>query len=373
MSRISLVRAALLASLCSFSFATHAAAEEHEAGVVYTASNALNGNAIITFRRARTGLLTPLGSTPTGGVGTGAGLGNGRGVVLSADDQWLLVVNAGSNDFTLFQTRGAGLVALTKVPSQGKTPVSIAINDDLIYVLNSGSDSIAGFRLDERSGSVAPLPNSARPLSGANVGAAEIAFSPDGKNLVVTEKNTNRIVIYDVGPTGLPSATPRIYPSQGQTPFGFTFDGRRTLLVTNAAGGASNASSVSSYRLARDGSLSVIQGSVATNQTAACWIAVTPGGRHAYTANTPAGSVSAFDVGARGDLTLANVSGVAASTGSSSRPIDLGVDEDGRFLYVLDPGWQKISAYSIATDGSLTPLNAAYGGLPSTANGLAVR
>lgn len=298
-------------------------------------------------------------------------MGNGRGVVLSADDQWLLVVNAGSNDFTLFRTNERGLVALTKVPSQGKTPVSIAINGDLIYVLNTGSDSIAGFRLDEQTGSVAPLSNSVRPLSGANVGGAEIAFSPDGKNLVVTEKTTNRITIYGVEPTGLPSATPKIYSSQGQTPFGFAFDRERTLLVTNAAGGASNASSVSSYRLARDGSLSVDQGSVATNQTAACWIAVTPGGRHAYTANTPAGSVSAFEVGARGDLILAN--GVAASAGSSSKPIDLAVDEEGRFLYVLDSGWQKINAYSIATDGSLTPLASAYGGLPASANGLAVR
>jgi 6-phosphogluconolactonase len=371
MSRISLVSATLLATSCSLPLSARAATETP--GIVYTASNASSGNAIIAFQRTRNGSLTPLGSTPTGGLGTGAGLANGRGLVLSADGQWLLVVNAGSNNFTLFQANESGLVALATVPSQGAKPVSIAVNGDLIYVLNTGSDSIAGFSLDEQSGTVTPLPNSVRPLSGTNVGGAEIAFSPDGRFLVTTERTTSRITIYGVETSGLPSATPKVYSSQGQTPFGFAFDNERNLLVTNAAGGASNASSVSSYHLSVEGNLNLLQGSVATNQTSACWIAVTPGGRYAYTANTPAGTITAFDVGANGSLTLENASGVAANPGSGSKPIDLGVDAEGRFLYVLDSGVQTISAYSVAANGSLTPLAASYGGLPSSANGLAVR
>ena len=43
-------------------------------GQVFTSSNSPAGNAILAYDRAADGSLTPAGSYPTGGLGTGAGL-----------------------------------------------------------------------------------------------------------------------------------------------------------------------------------------------------------------------------------------------------------------------------------------------------------
>src|SRR5439155_6480370 len=99
---------------------------------------------------------------------------------------------------------------------------------------------------------------------------------------VVTERATNAISIYEVGPRGSVRG-PVTHPSSGMTPFGFAFNERGTLIVSEAFGGAANASAVSSYRLDRRGGLEVVSGSVPTTQTSACWLAVHRSGRYAYT------------------------------------------------------------------------------------------
>src|SRR5438876_735880 len=71
-------------------------------GAVYTMSNARSGNQILLFDRHVDGTLTPAGAIATGGAGTGGGLGNQSGLVLSDDGESLLAVNAGSNDISIF-------------------------------------------------------------------------------------------------------------------------------------------------------------------------------------------------------------------------------------------------------------------------------
>lgn len=57
--------------------------------------------------------------------------------------------------------------------------------------------------------------------------------------------------------------------SSGQTPFGFAFEQRNNLIVSEAFGGAPNASAVSSYTAAVGGVLNVVRESVPDFQTAA--------------------------------------------------------------------------------------------------------
>src|SRR5438445_13530273 len=82
-------------------FARTASAEPHE-GAVYVASNEATGNRILQFFRNEHGDLAPAGSFQTGGLGTGGGLGNQGGLVLTDSGQWLLVVNAVSDDISVF-------------------------------------------------------------------------------------------------------------------------------------------------------------------------------------------------------------------------------------------------------------------------------
>ena len=82
---------------------------ERSSGTVYTMSNATTGNRVLAFDRGPAGTLTPSGSFATGGLGSGGGLGNQGALTLSENDRWLLAVNAGSNDVTLFGTDDDGL------------------------------------------------------------------------------------------------------------------------------------------------------------------------------------------------------------------------------------------------------------------------
>ena len=102
--------------------------------------------------------------------------------------------------------------------------------------------------------------------------------------------------------TGVPGgALPQA--SSGQTPFGFAFDRRGHLIVSEAFGGT--ASALSSYDVAPSGTLGLISGSVpATGERAACWVVTTRDGRFAYTTNTATRTVSGYGISAAGALSL---------------------------------------------------------------------
>lgn len=341
------------------------------AGSLYTMTNASAGNAVLAYDRLADGTLESAGSFSTGGAGTGGGLGNQGGLTLSGDGRWLLAVNAGSSSIAAFRVQGDGSLELTStVASGGTLPISVTVSGDLVYVLNAGgSGNIAGFRLGN-DGSLTTLAGSVRPLSAAGVGPAQIEFDPQGNVLVVTEKASNTITTYRVGPDGLASA-PQAHASNGATPFGFAFTGTGVLIVSEAFGGAADASAASSYAVDAAGDLQLISGSIATTETAACWFVVTANGRFAYTSNTGSGSISGYAV-ARGALTLLDADGRTGVTGAGSAPIDLALSRNSRFLYSLNSGNGTISAFAVGSNGSLSPLGIT-GGLPIGANGLAAR
>ena len=339
-------------------------------GAVYTMSNAADRNAVLIFERSFDGRLRAAGAVPTGGTGSGGGLGNQGGVVLSDDERWLIAVNAGSADISVFQVLRRGLRLVSRTPSGGTRPISVTVHRRLVYVLNAGSDSITGFRLS-RQGTLDALPGSTRPLSGAAVDPAQIAFSPGGDVLVVTEKATNQIVTYQIDRDGLPGAL-QVQASAGQTPFGFAFGRREQLFVSEAFGGAPDQSAVSSYEVDDDGVLQTVSPSVGTTETAACWVVVTPDGRFVYTTNTGSGSITGYEVGFDGELTILNANGRTGITGAGSTPIDLALSRSGHLLYTLNSGTHTIGAFLVTHSGGLVRL-AFTGGLPSTANGLAAR
>ncbi len=361
---------ALLLALVGWN-GTPAAGSEDVPGAVYTMTNAAGANAVVMFDRGSDGTLRLRGTFPTGGNGSGAGLGNQGGLVLSRNRRWLYVVNAGTDDLSVFAVLPTGLRLVDRVPSGGLQPISITEHRGLVYVLNAGGDgNITGFE-QEPGDLLHPLAGSTRPLSGSGVGPAQIAFNRRGTLLAVTEKVTNRIDLYVVGKDGLPS-DPNVQPSSGMTPFGFAFDRRGRLIVSEAFGGVVDASAASSYNVGASGDLAVISASVPTTETAACWIAITPDNRFAYTTNTGSGSISGYRIGGDGSLTLLDPDGRTGETGEGSTPIDLAFSVSGRFLYALTAGNGQIAAFQVRADGSLEALSP-IGGLPASVNGLAAR
>ena len=348
-------------------------------GAVYTLSNEEAGNHLVVFSRMPRGTLAPAGTVPTGGMGTGGGLHNQGALALSSEGDDLFAVNPGSNSISLFSLSGRRPRLKQVVPSGGQLPISVTVHEGLVYVLHSGgdpgvdgADSIVGFRLG-RNGLKQLAPPI--PLSAPSTGPAQIGFTPDGKVLIVTERNTNNISTYQVDDKGIAHG-PMVQPSSGMTPFGFSFTPRGQLIVAEAFGGAAGVSKVSLYDVADDGTLTVRTASLPTLQTSACWVTTTPNGRFAYTSNTPVGTLTGLKVGgAAGTLTLLNpqdgVTAMTGPTGSGSAPTDGAVFDD-RVLYILNSGLGQIIAFDIHQDGMLTPLALVWG-FPASATGLVVR
>jgi 6-phosphogluconolactonase (cycloisomerase 2 family) len=321
-------------------------------GAVFTLSNETSGNRVLVWARSGNGSLTHVGSVPTGGTGSGAGLGSQGALTLSRNHRWLYAVNPGSDEISVFRVRGTHLTLVEVAPSGGDMPISVTARGRLVYVLNAGGDgNIQGFRRTP-AGILHPITGSNEPLSTAAPGPAQIDFAPDGRHLVVTEKGTNRITFYDVASNGSASG-PDWRASAGQTPFGFEFTRGGTLVVSEAFGGATDASATSTYMFRPNGNLRHLDGPVGTTETAACWVAVTNDGHFAYVTNTGSGSVSGYSVANDGELMLLDADGVTASTGTGSSPIDAAFDRTSGHLYVLNAGTDEISIFVRMADGSL--------------------
>jgi len=334
---------------------------------VFTSTNATGGNELLVYAVGEDGGLDLRLRLPTQGQGTGSGLGNQGAVTLSGDGRFLFVVNAASNTVSTFRLHHRDITLVSTVDSGGLRPISVTEERGFVYVLNAaGAGNIAGFR--NVHGRLFLLPGGSRPLSAAGgTDPAQVGFAADGDVLVVTEKGTNKLTTYPVrhGFAGDPVVT----DSSGVTPFGFAVDRRGNLIVSEAFGGAANASAVSSYVFDdRSPTPILVSASVGTTQTAACWVAVTPNGRFAYVTNTGSSSVSSYRIHRTGRIDL--VQAVAAETGAGSAPIDAAVSARGRHLFVLSAGSWTISSFAVARDGSLTPLSS-VDGLPAGSTGLA--
>ncbi|MFL6199442.1 MAG: lactonase family protein [Thermoanaerobaculia bacterium] len=330
-----------------------AAAPNLGRGAVFVMTNDPGGNSILVFRRNPNGRLIAAGSVATGGLGNGTmpdSLASQGSLVRSGN--LLFAVNAGSDEISVFSIGRKNLTLVETVPSGGDLPTSLAVLDDLLYVVNVGSGEITGFRIAS-GGQLTALAGSTRPISGGPSipmeGASQVSFTPGGEALLVTVKMPSVIDVFRVRADGLTDG-PFTAASSGGGPFGFAFDRRGHLVVTETNGGPPNEGSASSYEVAADGTPTVISGRVGSGQIATCWVVIT--GPFAYTTNTASGTISRYRV--ENDGMLALQQSVAATTGGN--PIDMALSSGEEFLYAVVDGVGRISIQRIEDDGSLTPV-----------------
>src|SRR5437763_5911745 len=234
--RKTLLFAALTVAVAAVAVPAAASAADTARGAVYTLTNSASGNAVAAFTRGADGSLVPTATYATGGVGTGANLGSQGALALSDNGKRLFAVNAGSNSISELAVRNDGLELVTTFDSNGVLPISIALHKNLLYVLDAGSASITGFRVDG-VGRVAAIDGSTQPLLGSS--PAQVAFWPDGSVLAVTEKGSRTIDTFAVDNGG--RTQPGVSsPSAGVTPFGFAFDALGRAYVSEAGGSASS-------------------------------------------------------------------------------------------------------------------------------------
>jgi 6-phosphogluconolactonase len=339
----------------------------HE-GHLYAQTNDADRNEIVAFRRAADGSLTPLGSHDTGGRGTGKPhLASQGSVVLTADRRLLLVANAGSDDVSVFALEPGGPRLVDRAGSGGREPTSIAVHERLVYVLNNGSANVAGFGLGA-DGRLSPLEGSTRSLSDPGADPAQVAFSPDGRTLVATERGTDSIAAYAIDAEGYAEG-PTVRRSSGATPYGFDFTEAGVLVVTEAFGGEVGAAAASSYALSAPAALTPVSASVGDTRSEVCWAVVSGDDRFAYVTNFGDGTISSYTIRPDGAIELLDP--VAATTVEGEKGVrDEALTPDGRFLYALDADARKVFGWQVRGDGSLAPVGASDG-LPATVAGLA--
>lgn len=396
-------------------FSHHDGDHHGNAGAVYTATNDPNGNAVIVFRRHPDGTLTQGPTVPTGGTGIAAQppftfpiVDSQDSMTLARDGRLLFVVNDGDNTITSFRATDDGLRRVARVSSGGLLPVSLTTHGHLLYVVNEMSSNIHGFYFSD-DGRLWPIPGSSQalsplfPSSPTAVGgvAADIGFTPDGSQLVVTERGvpqtSGAIDTFKVNPNGSAS------PEQALTgagvdpnPFGFAFTKSGSLLVSNvgqvngpinypagsppllqtpvpqALDPAEFKGSASSYSLSSTGTLTPVSTQVASGGRGACWLEVSKDGKFAFVTNTLStspdfgptgigsgvGGLTTYAVGSGGTLTKLGQTDVGPGT-----PTDEAVSSDGRFLYVSVPfvppppgaaPTSHIDVFAIGSAGSLT-------------------
>ena len=117
----------------------------------------------------------------------------------------LYAVNAGSNSVSVFAVIHDRLYLRQILPSGGSFPVSVAVHNDLVYVLNArNGGSVQGYRVFFNV--LIPIDRSSRPLGLDPTATPEftntpgqVAFSPNGAQLIVTTKaNGNDIDVFAV-------------------------------------------------------------------------------------------------------------------------------------------------------------------------------
>jgi 6-phosphogluconolactonase (cycloisomerase 2 family) len=288
---------------------------------------------------------------------------------LSDDHEFLFAANAGNGTVSVFRVFGAHLALTDKVPSGGSEPNAVAQHGNLVYVLNTaGSSAVVGFQLHE--GRLTRVPDSLRFLSANFVNSASLAFSRDGRYLVVTERATNGIDVFRVQADGRLSPI-TVNPGVGAGTFAATFAPGGAVLVSETGGPGPNSSTISSYSIQPDNKLLPISATVPTLGAANCWNVVTPDGRFVYTSNAGTSSISGFAISGNGALTPLPGT-VLGLNPSGSTNLDITVSADGAFLYSINAAAGSIGIFQIERDGSLTNF-ATQGGLPAAAglNGIA--
>jgi 6-phosphogluconolactonase (cycloisomerase 2 family) len=334
-----------------------------KAGNVYVLTNQVDSNAVAVYDRGADGSLTAEGVYPTGGAGTAASLASQGAIVLAEEGRLVLAVNAGSDTISSFRVRRSGLQLVDVEPSGGDLPTSIAYEDGLAYVVNAGApNSISGFRV-RFDGELYPIAGSTRALSAEQTAPGQISFVPHGRALVVTEKGTSSISTFALRWDGRPGDRTTVAAS-GVTPYGFDWAHGNHLIVSNAGG----ASGASSYDVSWRGDLTPITASLPNGQRAACWTVVTDDGRFAYTTNAGTSNITGYRVARDGSLSLLDPSGISATTVGG--PSDAALSTNGRYLYARIGSTGSIAAFEVGRDGSLTAI-AGVTGLPAGFAGLA--
>ena len=343
------------------------------ASTVFVMTNDTVKNEVIAYQRLFDGRLTLKERFATGGRGSGGTtdpLQSQGSLTLSYDHTLLFAINSGSGTISSFHLLGGLPLLVDQEPTGGSEPVAVSEHNGIVYVLNAGGNgAIVAFRVDAL-GLLHEIPNSTVHLTATHSGGSSISVSPDGKTLAVIEKVPNNI---DTLPIHADGTLGSIVINHSVTPgvFAAIFTPNGELIVSENQPNGTDVSSISSYAINADGTVTAISQSLPTFGDGNCWNVITPNGKFVYADNSATATVAGFSVAANGALTpIAGT--ILSSNPAGTTNIDLAVSTDGKFVYTLNSGTGSVGIYSVNSDGTLVSLGD-IDGLPKTVgfNGIA--
>lgn len=322
--------------------------------------------------------------------------------VAAPNGKYLYVANHDDNTIVMFAIGTDGkLYPLQTTTTPGTEPVALAINSSgtALFVLdyyapagaglpsytdlNPGPGAVIAYSIDPSTGALskAPLANGAEDFWDVQCFPANLAVTPDGNHLYVT--NTNSVVVTTAPPvtgtiptlpagcpssgtvsefavnatsgssggqtvSGLTEIGPPVTTGPGSAPTGIAADpGDGVIYVTDSA-----LNRVDSFAIQGDGSLSLIASAITGNQPMGATVAGTAGspGTYLYVSNYADGSINSYS------LSSGVATPIATTSSGTSGPLCMILDPQlGRYLYVSDYiGGRVGGAYVDPTTGGLT-------------------
>ncbi|MBH0203479.1 MAG: beta-propeller fold lactonase family protein [Nitrospira sp.] len=234
----------------------------------------------------------------------------------------------------------------------------------ILYVANNGSDNVSGYSINATGGTLVAIPGS--PFSNVS-GPSAMAVSSNGFFAYVTNSRTNTVTAFRVSTEGALLLAPTTQSNRNPTPIDATPSALaispdiKHVYVANRG-----ADTVTAFDIGASGALTLIPPTAdnsnpvsvrGTNPVAnPAAIAITQNGKFLYIANSASNDVTAFSIGATGLLSLIAPSGTNANpvTTSVTAPKSMAISPNGSFLYVANSGSHNVTVFQIGANGLLT-------------------
>ncbi len=270
--------------------------------------------------------------------------------IISKDSKLLFVVNAGSNDVTVFKVNRTDntLMFMQKIPSGGIKPVSLACSSKNLYVLNSGDNTkmgnIATFRINS-NGNLTYIDTGFKPVGRVGQSFGGIILNDKETQLIVSEIENNTISVHNLNDKGdiVQQVANRIY---GKAPYGIC--GLEENVILNVE---KDYKTLISYELNNMGTILELDRAENTQSTEMTKIVVTNDKEFAYVLNTNDGTLSQFIIYEDGEMNLIQTYGTGNKFAKLS---DIAITKNAKNIYALDNSNGSIVSFKVYKHGILS-------------------
>jgi 6-phosphogluconolactonase len=272
--------------------------------VVYTNNDLASGNTVSAYAVDTNGLLGLIASYNTGGTGAGGGL--------YASNRIIVVKN-------------------------------------FLYASNAGSNNVSAFTIDTITGALTAVAGSPFATGGSNYSpytGISLAGTPDGKYLFAGSPGSQDVTVFSIGSGGaLTQVGSRVYVAGTMSSMKVSPNGRFLALAFPYA------SEVAVYSIASDGTLQAVTNSPFSVGASATGVDINCASNYVFVGLSGSSSVEVFNIDSTGALTSNSTSAPVPNV-YSAQVVQLSPDDNT--LYVSNQGAHAVSAFAVASDGSLT-------------------